>query len=379
MNVRSAPTVTVLTHLTSPYQVELFDAVAASGRCILTVVYMTTSSSIRSWGERAIAHDHIVMGKASDADIAERLVSADLSVFNYYNDRRVLPMLKQRAVSGKPWAFWGERPGVRLPDWLGRPYRRWTLRELLRSDAPVWGIGRFAMERYREEFGGPRPCENFPYFSDLSRFRIERKAARVRQGHTTFLFSGALIPRKGIDLLAQAFVRLATKRSDVRLRIMGKGELESSLRTELLSVSDRVEFVGFRDWDDLPAEYHAADVLCVPSRHDGWALVVPEGLASGLPVIGTDRTGAALEFIQPRSNGWLIPVGSAEALERAMHDAANLTDADLATCSAIAMDSVARHDLQDGADRFAAAAMAAIEGWGRSRESETNVVFAANT
>ena len=44
-------------------------------------------------------------------------------------------------------------------------------------------------------------------------------------------------------------------------------------------VADRVQFTGFRDWEDLPAEYGKADVLCVPSLHDGWGLVVPEGLA----------------------------------------------------------------------------------------------------
>jgi glycosyltransferase involved in cell wall biosynthesis len=34
---------------------------------------------------------------------------------------------------------------------------------------------------------------------------------------------------------------------------------------------------------------------------------VPEGLAAGLPVIGTHQTGAAVEFIRPGRNGWLIP------------------------------------------------------------------------
>ncbi len=72
-------------------------------------------------------------------------------------------------------------------------------------------------------------------------------------------------------------------------------------------MSERVEFAGFKDWNELPGEYASADVLCVPSRYDGWGLVVPEGLASGLPVIATDRMGAALEFVETGRNGWLIP------------------------------------------------------------------------
>src|ERR1700751_4608744 len=75
-----------------------------------------------------------------------------------------------------------------------------------------------------------------------------------------------------------------------------------------------VGFVGFRDWDELPREYAAANMLCVPSRYDGWGLVVPEGLAAGLPVIATDRMGAALEFVESGRNGWLIRAGGEEAL-----------------------------------------------------------------
>jgi glycosyltransferase involved in cell wall biosynthesis len=66
---------------------------------------------------------------------------------------------------------------------------------------------------------------------------------------------------------------------------------------------------------------HGADVLCVPSRYDGWGLVVPEGLASGLPVIATDRMGAALEFVENGRNGWLIPAGDGSAVN-AMREAA---------------------------------------------------------
>ena len=92
-------------------------------------------------------------------------------------------------------------------------------------------------------------------------------------------------------------------------RIVGDGELRESLAQTLRPVSERVEFVGFKDWHELPGEYARADVLCVPSRYDGWGLVVPEGLASGLPVIATDRMGAALEFVENGRNGWLIPAG----------------------------------------------------------------------
>ena len=132
---------------------------------------------------------------------------------------------------------------------------------------------------------------------------------RQEQPERTFLFSGSLIHRKGVDLLAAAFVQLAREIANVRLEDNWRWRAAGVTLQTLRPVRERVEFVGFRDWDELPEEYAGADVLCVPSRYDGWGLVVPEGLASGLPVIATDRMGAALEFVENGRNGWIIPAG----------------------------------------------------------------------
>ena len=130
------------------------------------------------------------------------------------------------------------------------------------------------------------------------------------------------------------------------------------LERELAECCDRVEFVGFKDWPELPAFYHEADLLCVPSRHDGWGLVVPEGLAAGLPVISTARTGAALDLIQPGQNGWLIKAGDEVELARALERVAALSAAELSECSAAAVRSVANHSLADGVKRFNSAVTA---------------------
>jgi glycosyltransferase involved in cell wall biosynthesis len=104
----------------------------------------------------------------------------------------------------------------------------------------------------------------------------------------------------------------------------------------------------------LPGEYEAADVLCVPSRYDGWGLVVPEGLAAGLPVIATDRMGAALEFVRTGRNGWLIPAGDEEALLNAMREAA------VGELPNGARESVSEHTLENGAERFVRYAQATV-------------------
>jgi glycosyltransferase involved in cell wall biosynthesis len=182
----------------------------------------------------------------------------------------------------------------------------------------------------------------------------------------TFLYSGSLSHRKGVDLLVRAFTRLAAAHSDVRLKLMGEGRMEPRLRRELASC-DRVDWVGFKDWDELPDVYASAQFLCVPSRHDGWGLVVPEGLASGLPTIATNHTGAALDLIETRRNGWLVQADDEDALYRAMAQAATLSETDWRAMSRHARASVAAHSLTHGATRFLQGVDAAIPAMGGVR------------
>ena len=347
--------VLVLTDCPSPYQVELFNEIEAQGKYSLEVAYLRGHDPQRQWSAPDIRHSSMELSNGGMMRVRESARRADLVVFNYYLHAKAERLIDERARQGGPWCFWGERPGAHQPLWVGRLVRKWKLAKLHSSPAPIWGIGEFGVDGYRKEFGARRAYFNLPYFSDLKRFEaIEREEKRER----VFLFSGSLIARKGVDLLASAFVRLDV--TNVRLRIVGNGPLRESLMQKLAPVKERVEFVGFKDWEELPREYAAADVLCVPSRYDGWGLVIPEGLAAGLPVIATDRMGAALEFVQTGRNGWLIRAGDEDALLRAMREAA------VNELPKGARESVREHTLENGADRFGRYAQDAMSKWGLS-------------
>ena len=340
----------VLTDSPSPYQVELFNEIETRRDCDITVGYLRSRDPNRHWKPSHIRHAAIELDRGDMVQAREAARNADLVVFNYYRHPHAMHLIGERVVGGNPWCFWGERPGFHQPAWLGRLVRKWKLAKLHDSSVPIWGIGKFAVEEYRREFGPRRSYFNLPYFSDLNRFQHSRMH---RDSQRVFLFCGSLIARKGIDLLARAFVRLAAEFPEVKLRIAGEGELRQSVAQTLRPVSDRVEFTGFKDWSELPELYASADVLCVPSRYDGWGLVVPEGLASGMPVIASNRMGAALEFIQTGENGWLIPAGDEHAIYEAIRDAASLTTDDLAARSRCARHTVQEHTLQHGSARFA--------------------------
>ena len=314
------PSVLVTTPLPVPYQVELFDALAASGKVELTVLYEWLRHSDRSWELPQLGHTYRVLDGMRDEESRDLVHRCDLAVFSGYQGAEVRRLIRTRAASGRAWCFWGERPGFRLPQWLGRHYRAVMLPDLRRRDIPIWGIGSWAVAGYRLEFGDTRYMTSIPYFSRLNDFlAIDRKAANEEPRR--ILFSGSLIDRKGVDLLMRAFLAIADEHPALELHLIGDGPLREPLQRLAAGKPSRVHFHGFRQWNELALFYAEADILCAPSRYDGWGLIVPEGLAAGLLVISTDRTGAAVDLIGP-DIGWVVEANRLEPLVSALRAAA---------------------------------------------------------
>ncbi|MFY9821785.1 MAG: glycosyltransferase family 4 protein, partial [Thermoanaerobaculia bacterium] len=132
-----------------------------------------------------------------------------------------------------------------------------------------------------------------------------------RRNGFVFLFAGATIRRKGFDLLLAAFDRVAAVDTAARLRIAGsRGDLGYLLDGRM---GDRIAFLGPRTQTELAAELRQADCLVLPSRNDSYALVVPEALASGLPVLISEMVGAK-DLVTEGRTGWIVPVENVDAL-----------------------------------------------------------------
>jgi len=353
----------IITYIPSPYQVELFNAIAFAGKFKLKVAYLQTSCDAtiaQQWQQPDFQHEHLILNKSNEnfQQLEQDIYTSDLVVFNYYRHPHLSKLMDCCLEQNIPWCFWGERPGFKHAGLFGWLYRRWKLATLHESSAPIWGVGIWGVEQYRREFSISRNYFDLPYFSDLTRFAANNH--NPSEDKRVFLYSGALIQRKGVDLLASAFCKLAKQFNDIELHFLGDGELRSELEKQLTPYVEQVKFHGFQPWDKLPHYYQQADFLCVPSRHDGWGMVVPEGLAAGLPVIGTDTTGAAIELIRDSHNGWLIDADSEESLHEAMHQAIKLSPEELANYSQNAKNRADDHSLTNGVERFERTAIETI-------------------
>jgi D-inositol-3-phosphate glycosyltransferase len=122
------------------------------------------------------------------------------------------------------------------------------------------------------------------------------------------LFVGRIVPDKGVDLLQQA------QDAGFDLVFCGAGDLA------LLGDLNRpgIQYLSARPQAELRKLYWAADVLALPSRREGFPLVVQEALSCGLPAVLTDEPG----FVPYRSlPGLFLCPRSVESVRSAIHDA----------------------------------------------------------
>lgn len=157
-------------------------------------------------------------------------------------------------------------------------------------------------------------------FEEGSRFvGGEREAMRARFGigndRMAIVFSAKFLPRKDPMTLLRA-VDAMQHRDRVAVIFLGNGELRHEMESFANERNLNVHFAGFVNQTDLPKHYAMADVFVLPSRDDPRATVVNEAMASGLPVIITDRCGPIGDIVQHGDNGFVFAPGDVQALAR---------------------------------------------------------------
>ncbi|MEB3980330.1 glycosyltransferase [Mycobacterium sp. 663a-19] len=107
------------------------------------------------------------------------------------------------------------------------------------------------------------------------------------------LFLGRLHPKKGCDLLIEAFSRVCDRDESLHLVVAGPDESgsEAGLRAlaESRGVTGRITWTGMLNGDAKWGAYRAADAFVLPSHSENFGVVVAEALACGLPVLISDK------------------------------------------------------------------------------------------
>jgi glycosyltransferase involved in cell wall biosynthesis len=225
------------------------------------------------------------------------------------------------------------------PAWQNALYRLVERRYLRSVDGFIFNSGT-TRSVVQALVGSPKP--NLVAYPPTDRFgeglsaEATEAAKRIRSrsledAPLRLLFIGNVIPRKGLHTLLDALARMP--KGSVQLDIVGSLVTEPDYAAEMQKRAGKVDpasirFHGAQNNEPLVAMLKTSHVLVVPSSYEGFGIVYLEGMAFGLPAIGT-RVGAASEIIEENRTGYLISPDDDQAL--ASHLAALAGDRELLT------------------------------------------------
>ena len=203
--------------------------------------------------------------------------------------------------------------------------------------------------QYLVELGMPRErvftgydvVDNHYFRHNAEEVRSQRSEVRQKYAlpENYFLASARFIEKKNLARLVQAYAEYR-RRSEVRspkseigndkapwdLVVLGDGPLRETLNSQLstLNLNEHVHLPGFKPYDELPVYYALANAFVHASTTEQWGLVVNEAIASGLPVIVSERCGCVPELVQ--GNGFTFDPTNEHELTARLLEMASLSD-----------------------------------------------------
>jgi glycosyltransferase involved in cell wall biosynthesis len=296
----------------SPYQRDLFKALANRSEVEIKVCYLEGEcrgypwpiTNMAAWetvlpGNRIDRRQFRVHWNTQLPDFSK----FEVVVLNTYLTAITAQWVMRKAIKQQKWLFWGERLRCQQSRW--RHGIQTLLSAPLHRAAGIAAIGHLAEQDYRKRFPHCRTF-NIPYYCNLDPFlATPRRLSRDAEIH--FLFCGVMNRRKGVDLLLGSFDRLVQVGAAVQLHLVGQeAELPGFLQGVSSQSRERIHFHGFQPPDKLPEFFALADVFVLPSRYDGWGVVVNQALGAGLPLVCSNAVGAAHDLVDPERNGLLF-------------------------------------------------------------------------
>jgi glycosyltransferase involved in cell wall biosynthesis len=189
-----------------------------------------------------------------------------------------------------------------------------------------------ANRRLYQKAGVPeRKMHSAPYFVDNERFSREaerlwperekiRATWGIRPDACVVLYSGKFIPKKRVMDLARAFRAVCERHpGKFHLLLAGEGPQRHELERKLAGLS--VSFTGFLNQTEIPRAYAAADVMVMASDWgETWGLSANEALASGVPVILSNKCGCAEDLSSATREAQVFEMGNVKQLAELIED-----------------------------------------------------------
>jgi glycosyltransferase involved in cell wall biosynthesis len=221
-------------------------------------------------------------------------------------------------VLRRPFMFWSDHPDEsRSRSPLKAAIRRCFFHAVKARASHVFAVGRHTV-RYFEARGFPlEKLINLPIFIDVGARRMDlserRREVRSRYGilEHELLYTAAsrFVHAKGFDLLIRAVAQVDRNLlRRFRLLLIGHGPEEPALRRLIVEhgLEDRVVIEAWMEPEQFEATLASADVFVHPARFDAFGGGTLHAMVAGIPVIGSDGAGTAVERVVHGANGLIF-------------------------------------------------------------------------
>ena len=315
-----------LTNVPSPYRVDFFNELGK--RCELTVVFEKKTSDERdpSWSDYSFKHFNGIILKGITINTDTAICPGILNDINWnYYDEIVITniysptgILATAMIRRLKLSYWIEGDGAFVKQSFG-------IKDIVKKIIISRAKGCFSTGKPHDEYYikyGAKEQNIIRYpFTSLHEIDICRKISTddeksmlrnelgIAEKHivlTVGRFSYMRGYGKGYDVLLKVAQELD---KDYGWYIVGGEATDEFKKMKEDANLYNVHFVGFLDKSQLKKYYRSADIFVLMTVNDAWGLVINEAMAQGLPIISTDRCGAALELVEENENGFVLSPG----------------------------------------------------------------------
>jgi 1,2-diacylglycerol 3-alpha-glucosyltransferase len=203
-----------------------------------------------------------------------------------------------------------DRTRFRLKEWAKRAWIRRHFDGVFTAGAASMAYARELGFDASEIWRGYDVVDNDYFAAEASRAVGDAPRLRHELGlpEKFFLYVGRFSPEKNLPMLldAMAAYRRRAGAGAWGLLLVGSGPEGPALERRASEMQGFVAITGFKQIDLLPQIYAAASALVLPSISEPWGLVINEAMACGLPILASERAGAAVDLVFPGINGYVF-------------------------------------------------------------------------
>ena len=320
----------------APYKVDLWNAFAASEWFDIQVLYTTERNWAPDSGHnfqelpRARFPSTVFRGKGASALLSSTIAFLSLLfrwqpdfvfISGYVGVLQLLSILacvffrKKYAVHSD---IFNNCPANSRGDYVKQCARNMIRKLIFRTCTAMLTCGRKGRESAIIAGCAESKIFDFPYVVDSQRLESDEPThvpdvcrQDIESGNVIILFSGRIIPRKGLSTLIKAATALSDMSNWV-FWIEGDGPLLANHVSEArgFGLEDRCRFLGFCQMTFHSWLLRNSDIVVVPSLRDSWGIVVDEGMQLGKTVVTSDGTGSGADRILNGANGLVFAAGN---------------------------------------------------------------------